>query len=612
PFIYPDNVGYSGNYNVTVTLQPIGTLPSPDDLRTSQSAAILVQPEVSFSTAPQNETKNVTDSVTFTAEATGGYPFTTGDPYTYAWTWNGNLLVNGNHPSGSGSQVSGAGTTSITVTGLRLADAGTYAVVANDAKAPCPGPTPGHQNKCTATASATLTMTNHVTIVDQPDDLDVYHGDNVSFSVTADGGDPGSYSYEWYWNNGVFETLLEDGNHPSGTGATVSGATSATLQLGGVRVGATAQTSDAGEYRAIVRDTVPANNAGESLPATLGVYAAVSVTTHPASANRYDGESVSFSVVATGGLRGERSYLWEVSTDGGGSWSPLSNGGVVSGATSTTLTLASVALADDANRYRCQVTSLPSEVGGSPSSNWEATSNSATLRVSDALVILDRPADVQAYVSEPPFQLRVHFEGGMPPYSSMWRRAGVNPVVAEQNAGPGTIILGSPNTTVLTVSPTALGAGLYTFAAQLTDQVKMTRSDTGTVEIANDLQFIRGLENKFVRLRQRFEWSVEVAGGLGTVRFQWYKDDGTKAFVPLADDALHTGTQTTEMTFVEIAQEDEGLYQVVVSDDFTSIESQAQLTVGTALPVAGLAGVAALALASALAGAGALRRRRRC
>ncbi|HNR31687.1 MAG TPA: immunoglobulin domain-containing protein, partial [Candidatus Hydrogenedentes bacterium] len=556
PFIYPDAVGYSGNYSVTVTYTGIPGLPSGDALITSQAGAILVQPAVSFLTAPQDETKNVTDSVTFTAEATGGYP-----GYTYAWNWNGNLLVNGNHPSGSGAQVSGAGTTSITITDLGEADAGTYAVVVNDSKAPCSGPTPGHQDKCTATASATLVVTNNILIEDDPDDLDVYHGDNVSFSVTPVGGQPSSYSYEWYWDFGAPEgaVQLENGPHPSGTGATVSGATSATLQIAGVRLGATPNTRDAGQYYAIVRDAVPQNNAGQSAPATLGVYAAVSVTTHPAAANRYAGESVSFSVAATGGLLGQRNYRWQRSTDGGLNWSDLSDGGGVSGATTTTLTLASVALGDDASRYRCRVTSLPSDVS-SPSFNWETESNAAVLRVSAPLVLLDRPADVQAYVTDPVFQLRVHFEGGMPGYSSQWRRSGLDPVSPEVGAGTGTIILGDPNTTVLAVSPASLSPGLYAYAAELTDQVKTTRSDVGTVEIANNLQFVRGLTNQAVRARQRFEWSIEVSGGLGGVHYQWYKfeAEGGKAFVPIVDDGAHYGAQTSSLTFVEVAAEDDG------------------------------------------------------
>ncbi|HNT89064.1 MAG TPA: immunoglobulin domain-containing protein, partial [Candidatus Hydrogenedentes bacterium] len=249
----------------------------------------------------------------------------------------------------------------------------------------------------------------------------------------------------------------------------------------------------------------------------------------------------------------------------------------------------------------------------SPSFNWETESNAAVLRVSAPLVLLDRPADVQAYVTDPVFQLRVHFEGGMPGYSSQWRRSGLDPVSPEVGAGTGTIILGDPNTTVLAVSPASLSPGLYAYAAELTDQVKTTRSDVGTVEIANNLQFVRGLTNQAVRARQRFEWSIEVSGGLGGVHYQWYKfeAEGGKAFVPIVDDGAHYGAQTSSLTFVEVAAEDDGLYLAEASDDFTIISSEAYLTVGTALPALGLGGLALLTAASALFGAARLRRRGR-
>jgi len=179
------------------------------------------------------------------------------------------------------------------------------------------------------------------------------------------------------------------------------------------------------------------------------------------------------------------------------------------------------------------------------------------------------------------------------------------------SAGAGSILLGAPNTTVLTVIPGSLTPGLYGYAAQLTDQVRMTRSQTGTVEVANNLNFVKGLSNVFVRQKERFTWSVEVEGGLGTVNFQWFKNDQTKAWVPVPEDAFHQDTTTDSLLFVEVDFDDAGQYRIEVSDDFTMISSQAQMSVGVALPVAGVAGLALLSAVSALAGAAGLRRRRK-
>lgn len=593
PYQWPDYTGYSGSYNVQVNDTSTSTA------RTSQSAAITVRDEVHFTTAPQNQTKNVTESVTFPVVVAGGYP-----GYTYAWTWNSIVLTNGPHPSGSGSTVSGATTATLSITNLGETDEGTYEVVANDTKAPCPA----HNNKCSATASAVLTVSNHIVILDPPDSLDVYDGDNVSFSVTAGGGDPPTYEYAWYWDFGSGGVQLNNGAHPSGTGAFISGATTPTLTITGVELGAQPQFSDAGNYYVIVGDAPPENNPAQSAPAVLGIYAPVRFTTNPVALNRYQNESAVFTVAASGGLLNQRSYQWQV--DAGSGFSNLSNGGNVSGATTTSLTISPTALGDNGKRYRCVVTSPDSDVPTDPS-NTTHTSGSALLQVSTALSILDRPADVQAYVTDPPFDLRVHFQGGMAPYSSQWRRAGLDPVSPEVSAGTGTLILGTPNTTVLTVIPGSLTPGLYAYAAQLTDQVRMTRSQTGTVEVANNLNFVRGLSNVFVRQKQRFTWEIEVSGGLGALQYQWFKDDGTKAWVPVPEDPFHQGTTTASLEFVEIDFDDAGLYRIEVSDDFTMISSQAQMSVGVALPAVGLAGLALLSAVSALAGAAGLRRRQR-
>ncbi len=593
PYDYPDYTGYSGNYNVQVTDSSTVTA------RTSQSTSVTVRDAVNFTVPPEDTTANVLDSVSFPVEAAGGYP-----GYSYVWTWNSIVLTNGPHPSGSGSTVSGATSDELVITTLGEDDEGTYEVTATDTKAPCPS----HFDKCTATASAVLTVSNHIVITDAPDSLNVYDGDNVSFSVTAGGGDPPTYEYAWYWDFGAGGVQLLNGAHPSGSGAVISGASTSTLTINGVGLASQPQFSDAGNYYVTVGDAPPENNPATSDPAALAIFAPVRFTASPVPLTRYVGESAAFTVAASGGLLNQRSFQWQVDTGGG--FGDLSNGSGVSGVTTTTLTISPVALADNGKQYRCIVTSPDSDVTTLPS-NTTHISGTALLRVSTALSILDRPADVQAYVTDPAFDLRVHFQGGLPPYSSDWRRAGLDPVSPEVSAGAGSILLGAPNTTVLTVIPGSLTPGLHSYAAQLTDQVRMTRSLTGTVEVANNLNFVKGLSNVFVRQKERFTWSVEVEGGLGTVNFQWFKNDQTKAWVPVPEDAFHQDTTTDSLLFVEVDFDDAGQYRIEVSDDFTMISSQAQMSVGVALPVAGVAGLALLSAVSALAGAAGLRRRRK-
>ena len=78
------------------------------------------------------------------------------------------------------------------------------------------------------------------------------------------------------------------------------------------------------------------------------------ISSNPSNSSVCDGGNTSFSITATG--TSPLSYQWELSTNGGATYSPLSNGGVYSGVTTATLTLTGVTLSLNNNRYRCVVT----------------------------------------------------------------------------------------------------------------------------------------------------------------------------------------------------------------------------------------------------------------
>ena len=78
----------------------------------------------------------------------------------------------------------------------------------------------------------------------------------------------------------------------------------------------------------------------------------IAITTQPASRSDAAGTAVTFAVVSTiTGTGGTQTFQWGLSTDGGSTFSNISNGGVYSGATTATL-----AISDntglDTNQYR--------------------------------------------------------------------------------------------------------------------------------------------------------------------------------------------------------------------------------------------------------------------
>jgi len=179
------------------------------------------------------------------------------------------------------------------------------------------------------------------TITQHPIDHEECPGDTVIFTVSATG--QGMLSYQWQKD----QVNLSNGGH-------YSGVTTASLTVSNV------DSNDVGDYRCVVTDD---NSSTNSNTAALSLKAATAITLHPSNQNVSEGETTTFTVSATG--EGSLTYQWQKGT------SNLSNGGRISGATSTTLQIADV-ISSDAGDYHCVVT------GGCGSAN----SNYATLSVS--------------------------------------------------------------------------------------------------------------------------------------------------------------------------------------------------------------------------------------
>lgn len=110
---------------------------------------------------------------------------------------------------------------------------------------------------------------------------------------------------------------------------------------------------------------------------------ATAITTQPSAASTCVGNNTAFSVVASGtGL----TYKWQVSTNGGSSFTDLSNGGVYSNVSSATMNITSAISAMNNYRYRCIV------AGACPS----VTSNAVVLTVNAAI-----PVPVTGTVTQP-------------------------------------------------------------------------------------------------------------------------------------------------------------------------------------------------------------------
>jgi hypothetical protein len=215
--------------------------------------------------------------------------------------------------------------------------------------------------QCGATTSsaAILTVNSAPVITTQPQSASTCTGATQVFTVVTTGS---SLSYQW-------QISTDNGANwnPVANGGVYSGATTASLTITGVTLGL-----NNNQYRVVITGLCPVSPI-TSNAATLTVATSLTITSQPVNVTVCAGVNTSFSVSATGAS----TYQWQVSTDGGATFSPVTNGGVYSGATTSTLSLTNPTTALNGNQYRVVVSS----------SCGTATSNSALLFVNVATSI---------------------------------------------------------------------------------------------------------------------------------------------------------------------------------------------------------------------------------
>ncbi len=227
---------------------------------------------------------------------------------------------------------------------------------------------------CGSTTSnpATLTVNTAPAITSSPTNSTVCLGSTSSFCVTATGT---GLLYQWQLSStgcaGPWTNLANV--------APYSGINTACLTIN-----PTSAAMNGLAYRCVVNGVcTPSATSGCGL---LTVNTPVNITTQPANSTVCAGSSTSFTVVASGTTP---TFQWQESTNGGSSWSNISNGGVYSGATTATLALTGVTAGMSANQYRVIVT-------GAASCSF-VNSNATILTVQTAPVVTSSPFNSTVY-----------------------------------------------------------------------------------------------------------------------------------------------------------------------------------------------------------------------
>ncbi len=299
---------------------------------TSSAATLTVQAAPPPNTAPTITTQpasqggTIGGSVTFSVSAAGN------PAPTYQWQFNG-------------AAITGATGATLTLSNLQASDAGNYRVVVTNSA--------GSATSNSAALSVQAAMASP-TITTQPASQTVTTGASVTFAVGATGNP--TPTYQW----------LKDG-------VAVAGATSSTLVI------AATAAADAGTYAVLVSNSAgSATSAGAILTVNAPAANAPAISVSLAAQSVATGHGAAFAAQSIAGA----TYQWQVSTDGGSSWSNLTDNGTYRGSTSSTLAVTGASQGMNGYLYRYVATTA----GGT------ATSNAAQLTVTTPL--LPNPAAI--------------------------------------------------------------------------------------------------------------------------------------------------------------------------------------------------------------------------
>ena len=309
----------ASNYNVVIT----GGSP-PSVINSIDVSLVIDSPNII--TEPANKTACAGDSISFSVTSTG-----TG--LVYQWKKGDLILIDG-------ANIFGATSATLSIDPVTFADtASNYHVVITGQ---CPPKD--------SSLNVSLIIDNP-NIITEPIDKTACAGDSISFSVTSTGT---GLVYQWKKGN----LILVDGPN-------IFGATSATLSIDPVTFADTAS-----NYHVVIAGTCLPNDSSINVSLEIDN---PNIITEPNNKTACAGDSVSFSVTATGtGL----TYQWKKGD------LILTNGGRIFGATSATLSIDPVIFADTATDYHVVITGtcLPN-----------ATSIDVSLAVDSAVIITTQP-----------------------------------------------------------------------------------------------------------------------------------------------------------------------------------------------------------------------------
>jgi hypothetical protein len=418
-YAWSPSTGLSATSGASITANPLSTITytviatnNTTGCQSTETVTVTVNDPVTInSITPLNPSAIDGQQVIFTVDADG-----TG--LTYQWYES---------PDGvEWNLLAGETGTTLTVTADTDTNNGYQYHVEVSGAAPCPTET---------SASATLTI-DTTGITGQPQDLTVCAPNQATFVVTATSEDEEAvitYGWEVSTDDGGSFIPVADGADNTVVGYNFTGSDTGTLVLT-----STTPAADGWIFHAIVNGYIFSSDAELTVKAPV----TITTTTIPDQTVCAGNGTATFAVVATGD---DLTYQWEVSTNGGTSWSNVTNGGGISGATTATLSIVNPAIAANNNQYRVVVT------GNALCSS--ATSTAATLHINNT-IITSQPANAIVVIPDTAV-FTVATSSASPTYQWQYATTVGGSYTDVVNGTPAGVIYTGANTASLSVATSA-------------------------------------------------------------------------------------------------------------------------------------------------------------
>ena len=222
-------------------------------------------------------------------------------------------------------------------------------------------------------------------------------------------------------------------------------------------------------------------------------------------------------------------YQWYVNPNGAGTFVPIVNGGIYSGAQTGTLSLTGVSSSNDNNQYYCEITGPCG-----PSVN----SDIASINVSAAPIITQQPLD-QAYCQGQDISFNV-VAGNNNTYQWLVSNDGGNNFTPINNIPPYS---GANTNTLIITNPTANMVGLV-FYCIVNGCNNALNSNEVEIITGTQLSIIQEPISQTVCEGQPLNFNITVSGN---PNFQWQINTSGN-FVDIVDGAEFSGAQTNNLT----------------------------------------------------------------